>query len=73
LHKNRKVREKSMKYSPNMLDALMMHNDSDELISLRTWIHWKLKFTFLPDVSDNILDTMRDKDLNELVNSLKYF
>ena len=62
-----------MKYSSNMLDTLIMHNDMNTSISLRTWIHWKFEFTFLPDISDNVLNTMGEKDLNELINSLKYF
>lgn len=61
-----------MKYSPNMLDALTMKSE-EQTVSLRVWIHQQLKFTFLSDISDDVLDKMEEKDLTDLVDSLKYF
>ena len=62
-----------MKYTSKMLDDIMVSNNSDKYISLRAWIHSQIKFTFLPDIPDETLDSMKDNDLTELIESLKLF
>lgn len=62
-----------MKYSSNILDTYQMRDDSQNLITLRQWIHQTMKYTFMPDVSDETLNNMKDEDLNILVKTLLIF
>ena len=69
----RKAGMNFMKYSSKILDTHKMCDESQNLITLRQWIHQTMKYTFMPDVSDETLDKMKDEDLNILVKTLSIF
>lgn len=62
-----------MKYSANILDTYQKYDESHQLITLRQWIHQSMKFTFIPDVPDETLNRMNEKDLTDLVKTLEMF
>ncbi len=62
-----------MKYSSKILDTHKVYDDSHNLITLRQWIHITMKYTFMPDISDETLNNMNDKDLTDLVKTLEIF
>jgi hypothetical protein len=55
-----------MKTYSTMLDTYI----TSEHITLREWIHQRIKAYFIPDISDETLNAMEEGDLAELVDAL---